>query len=419
MWATVLATAAVLAGQASGADPQLESTVRRMIRQLDAPRLAEREAAEQELLKLGPQVLDLLPQPGDHSPAEVQQRVGRIRQKLQQQLAEAAAEPSRVTLDGTFPLAEAVAKIQEQTGNRIVVQGGGPVADLKVNLDFNKAPFWEAIDEITRQTGLSVYPYGEEKGITLVARPPEQAAGPSLVSYTGPLRFEAIRVLAQRDLCTAEGSLRVTFEAAWEPRLAPISLQQPMNTVMAVDEQGRPVGVDQKQANIEVPVTPLATAVELVLPFELPPREVKRIARLSGTLKAILPGKTETFRFDKLSEAENVEKRVAGVTVKLEQVRKNNTIWEVRIRVRYDEPLGSMASHRTWMFNNEAYLEGPDGKKLQYDAFETTSQSENEFGIAYLFGLEDPLDKHTFVYQTPSRILGSDFRYEVKDVELP
>jgi hypothetical protein len=78
-----------------------------------------------------------------------------------------------------------------------------------------------------------------------------------------------------------------------------------------------------------------------------------------------------------------------------------------------------MASHRTWMFDNEAYLEGPDGKKVRYDAFETTWQSENEFGIAYLFGLEEPLDKYAFVYKTPGRILANDFRYEIGDVALP
>ena len=39
------------------------STVRRLVRQLDAPQLAQRDAAEQELIKLGPDVLDLLPTP--------------------------------------------------------------------------------------------------------------------------------------------------------------------------------------------------------------------------------------------------------------------------------------------------------------------------------------------------------------------
>lgn len=423
MWASILMAVGVLIGQsAADGDPQLEATVRRLIRQLDASRLAEREAAEQKLLELGPGVLDLLPATGDRAPAEVQQRVGRIRQKLQQQLAEAAAEPSRVTLQGTFPLPEILTQIQQQTGNRVVLgpDAAAPPDQQNIEVAFQATPFWQVIDQLARRTGLSVYPYGEATAITLVRRPQGQPAESSLVSYSGPLRFEAIRILAQRDLRRVDGdSLRVTLETAWEPRLSPITLQQPRDTIAAVDEDGRPIRAEQRDARIEVPVTPLATAVELVIPLELPPREVKRIATLAGTLQVLLPGRVEAFRFDQLAEAKDVEKRVAGVTVRLEQVRKNNMIWEVRIRVRYDEPSGAMASHRTWMFENEAYLEGPDTKKVEYDAFETTWQSENEFGIAYLFGLEEPLDKYTFVYKTPSRILSSDFRYEIKGIELP
>ncbi len=421
MSTTILTTVALLLGQALGDDPSVESTVRRLVRQLDGPRLAERETAERELLEMGPKVLDLLPTPQDRLSAEVQQRVGRIRHMLTQQLAVAAAEPSRVKLEGTLPLTEILTGIQEQTGNRIVLRdAGGLGGERKLTVDFDGVSFWQALDELTQQAGLSVYPYGEDKAIALVARGEGSQARESLVSYSGPFRFEAIRVLAQRDLRAADGgSLRLTVEATWEPRLSPISLQQPMNTVEALDEKGNPIAVDQQKAAIEVPVSPLATAVEIVLPFELPSREVNKIARLSGNLRALVPGNIETFRFDDLTEAKNVEKRVAGVTVRLEQVRKNNAVWEVRIRVRYDEPAGSMASHRTWMFDNEAYLEGPQEKKLEYDAFETTWQSENEFGIAYLFGLQEPLDDYFFVYKTPSRILASDFHYAIEGVELP
>ena len=42
-----------------------QAEVRRLVRQLDAPQLAQREAAEAELLGRGPAVLDLLPPAGD------------------------------------------------------------------------------------------------------------------------------------------------------------------------------------------------------------------------------------------------------------------------------------------------------------------------------------------------------------------
>ena len=112
----------------------------------------------------------------------------------------------------------------------------------------------------------------------------------------------------------------VTLEAAWEPRLRIISLMQRMADVRAVDERGDPLPVADREAQPEVPISGEATAVKLDLPLQLPPREVRQIASLKGKLLATIPGRIETFRFSKLADAKNVQQRIAGVTVTLEQV---------------------------------------------------------------------------------------------------
>ena len=99
----------------------------------------------------------------------------------------------------------------------------------------------------------------------------------------------------------------------------------------------------------------------------------------------MVPGKIETFRFSDLLAAKNVEKRIAGVTVTLEQVRKNNDLWEVRIRVRFDDAGNSLESYRGWILQNDAYLEDPDGKTVPYDNQESRDRDKNEIGLAYLF----------------------------------
>ena len=165
--------------------------------------------------------------------------------------------------------------------------------------------------------------------------------------------------MATRELRTdAAPSLRITVETAWEPRLKPIALRQKMQDIEAVDDQGNRLKIDA-EADLEVPVDSGRSAVELVLPFAAPPREVKEIASIKGKLSAIIPGKVETFQFDNLMKAKNVEKHIAGVTVTLEGVQQNNEAWEVRIRVKFDEAGDALASHRGWIFQNEAYLGRP------------------------------------------------------------
>ena len=127
----------------------------------------------------------------------------------------------------------------------------------------------------------------------------------------------------------------VTLEAAWEPRLKIICLLHRMADVRAVDERGDPLPVADRDAQPEVPAGGEVPAVKLEIPLRLPPREVRQIARLRGKLLATVSGKTETFRFAKLGEAKNVEQRIAGVTVILEEVRKNGQAWEVRMPVAF------------------------------------------------------------------------------------
>ena len=403
---------------------ELGVEVRRLVRQLDASELAQREAAEAELVKRGPAVLDLLPLPSDHTSAEVRQRLGRIRQKLQQQVADAAARPSTITLHAdAMPLSKVLAEFQRQSGNKIVdfrENFGQQRTDPSLKVNFEKKPFWPALDQLLDQAGLAIYPFGEEAVINVVTAPADKSKRrPARACYSGPFRFEPISAVARRDLRQSEGSLSVAIETAWEPRLRIIGLTQRMADVVALDERGRPLAVADREAQLDIPTSGEAVAVKLDLPLRLPSRDVRRIASLKGKLYAMIPGKTETFRFEKLRGAKNVERRIAGVTVTLEEVRKNNEAWEVRMRARFDDAGDALASHRTWIFNNEAFLEGPDGKPIAYDTYETIQQDKNEVGLAYLFTADPPLDKLTFVYKTPGSIVNRGFDYELKDIELP
>ncbi len=423
MFGSLLLGGGVLLAQAATADVDLQLEVRRLVRQLNAPQLAQRETAEQDLLKLGPPVLDLLPRISDRTPAEVKQRLGRVRQKLQQAVAESAVRPSRITLHGeAVPLSEAIAALEKQSGNKIVDfrrQFGQPTTDPPLQLDFDDVPFWEALDGILDRAELSVYGFGEQGAISLVARSTGQLPRSEGVEYSGPLRFEPIRIIASRDLRDPAGeSLRLTLAVAWEPRLKPIRLTQRMADLSAIDQHGDPLALDDSRAELNVP-TGGAASVELTLPLKLPPRQVTEIASLRGKLLAMIPGKVETFTFSDLLTAKNLQQRTAGVTVTLVRVRRNNTVWQVDVRVRFDEAGGALASHLGWIYDNDAYLEDPDGKPIAYDSQEFTRQAKNEVAVAYIFVLKQPPENHKFIYKTPAVIVATEFDYEIKGVKLP
>jgi len=403
----------------------LSLQVRRLVRQLDAPQLALRDEAEQMLLELGPEILDLLPKTPGRASAEVAKRVERVRQKLQRVLAEKAGQASTVTLRGEFPLPEILEKIEDQTGNKIVLRNSrDPAADQdagpKVSVDFDKTPFWEAVDQVLDQASLGVYPYGDEKAVHVVPRPGTDSPPGAQACYSGPFRFQPVIIRTQRDLRSAsDGSLRLTLEVAWEPRLAPVTILQRMADVEAFDENGESLSVDGPEAVSEVYVTPNSVAGQLEIPLELPARDVKKIARLKGTLNVLLPTEVTTFRFEDLEEAKAVEKRIAGVTVTLVQARKNRKAWEIGIRVRFDEAGGALESHLNWIDDNEIFLEDPDGKPIAAGMSTSTGRKQNEVGLAYYFGVDGPLTGYSLVYKTPGMILSAQFDYELEDIDLP
>jgi len=424
MWAVVLALGCSVVAQAAATGDALRLEVRRLVQQLDAPTLAQREAAEEALTRLGTAVLPFLPQPDPRGSAEVRLRLERVRRVLEQQAAQRAAEASLVTLsaDG-MALSKVLSELERQSGNRIVDSRrelGQPVDDVAIHAEFDKTPFWKALDQVLDEARLTVYPYATDRAIHLVARPEGQAPRGRAACYSGPFRFEPLRVVAQRNLREPEGdSLRVAIEVAWEPRLRPIGLDHPIARLDAADETGAAIAPLDAQAVYEVTTHDEAAAAELVVPLKLPPRRVERIDRLRGAIRAMLPGAIETFRFDKLLESKGVEQRRGAATVTLVGVRRNNELWQVLVRVRYDDAGESLQSHRGWIFRNEACLEAPDGAKLAYDALETTAQSRNEVGITYGFALDEPPAKMTFVYRTPGTIVPARFEYQFGPIELP
>ena len=197
MTTTILALA-LLTGQADVRGQETKAEVRSLLRQLGDDQLATREAAEQALVKLGPAALDHLPPITDRMSAEVAQRLRRIQQVLQKAAAEQSGQARRVTLAGEMPLSDAFTAIEKQTGNRILSKDAGAAV---VTTDFENVTFWEAVDRLLDQAGLTVYNYGGEPGaITVVSRAENEVPRAARANYQGIFRFESVNLIASRYL---------------------------------------------------------------------------------------------------------------------------------------------------------------------------------------------------------------------------
>ncbi|MGE0610702.1 MAG: hypothetical protein AB7O62_26665 [Pirellulales bacterium] len=424
----VLAACAALADDSAPAkeSDEMKSQVRQLARQLDAAELSQREAAEQKLIELGPDVLDLLPPITPRTSAEVKERLARVRDKLQRQEAEAIVQPRRVTLDmADAPLSKVLESIQQQTGNNLVSyreQLGQEAADPHLTIKLDDVPFWQAFDQTLDAAEASVYNYADDvtDALAVAGRPEgELARRDRALSYSGPFCIEATRMESQVDLRSPRNRvLQIELDLAWEPRLKPIHVELPLSKLEVVDETGAELAVSDNEASLDATVIPGTSSTQFNLALDLPRRSVQRIERLKGQFQALLPGRVETFKFDDFKKS-NQERRQGAVVVTLQSVRRNNDVWEFRVLVKFDDAAGSLQSHFGWVHNNPAYLVGKDGQERQPDGTETTRQTEDEAGMSYLFGLDGKLSDYEFVYKTPTVIVPLPVDFELKELELP
>jgi len=396
----------------------LKAEVNRLVLQLDDDERSQREAAERALVELGAEALSLLPPITPRTPAEVKERLGRVRKTLETAVAESIAKPALITLEGEMSLADALQAMEKQSGNRVTgyERRGG-----QVKVAFDKTLYWQALDEVLDQAGLNINEFGgETSALVLTARPENETSRTATGVYSGVFRLEALRLESRRDLRNpAVNGMQLSLGIAWEPRVAPIALRQQVSEITVLDDRGEALSLTGNQAVLNAPVEFGRSAVDFRIPLQLASRESKRIGSIKGRFTALVPGRVESFEFSDLANARDVEHERAGVVVTFERLRKNVDLYEVRMALRFEDAANALESHRGWVYRNEAFLTDKDGTRLENVGFQATRQGTNEVGVAYLFDLPGGPERCKFVYKTPALVLQLPVEYELKDIELP
>ncbi len=154
------ATTAPLRRAQAGADAALKDRVLQLVDRLDADKVEARDTAMASLIKLGPKILPLLPEPATVASAERKERLGEIRTALAAKQDEINTGASKVTIIGKgIRLSEALQQLQKQTGNAITdlrEQLGADVTNPALDLDMRDKPFFEALDQIARLAEVSI-----------------------------------------------------------------------------------------------------------------------------------------------------------------------------------------------------------------------------------------------------------------------
>jgi hypothetical protein len=397
--------------------------------QLDSPELDQRDAAEKEILKLGLKVLDYLETPQDAS-SDVLLRIGRVRSELEKIAIVKFTEATTVKLSGSFSLDDALKSISQQTGNRISVERvPEPILEQQLELDFENVEFWAALNDLLNRSSLAIDPYAGEVGELRLTVDRTRVDNPALraeveavrVPRSGAGVFDCSvpRVISTRDFAKpGANATQVTMLVRWEPRLQPISIDMPFESVTIADENENILPLARTEGVFHGSASGETKELEIYIPLQLVDRKVKKIKSLEAELIAVMPGRQETFRFRKIGHLDSgAEQKKGGATVTFEGVIKNEDLFGVTLTLSFDESFNALESYRAWAYDNPMYLENEEGKKLQPVTIEGLRQSNDRVTIRYYF-LEDPKEMN-IVYKSVGAIIKHSIVVKIKNIDLP
>jgi hypothetical protein len=131
------------------------------IEQLSSPNFRAREVAVKEIMKIGIPALPALVKAKDRRDAEARRRIDEMIGVLERA---AALAPKLITLKiDKKPVRDVLNEMAKQTGFKIPTNDAtfnGPQGKALHSFQFDKMPFWEALDRVCEKAGLIMQPNG-------------------------------------------------------------------------------------------------------------------------------------------------------------------------------------------------------------------------------------------------------------------
>ncbi|QGJ70195.1 Hypothetical protein PBC10988_18890 [Planctomycetales bacterium 10988] len=397
----------------------LQREIRRLMADLNAPQAARREAAAEKLKQAGPEILPYLPQPSRVFSAATNKLLEQVRRELEEAQSRAIWKPSEITLQGEFTLKELLAELAQQSGNRLVNNSReAEQTQSKITVNFQETPFWEALNEVLDQAKLELYPY-ESQTHTLMNRPENAKPMAERTVVRGAFRIEPQEIRLTNYLKTDDEQGVLQIEMMWESRLKPIAFYLQPQAFSFTDEEGNSLTLEQFGGRREIIPTAGETSQTFVLPFRVPSREIKKIGSVKGSIEVLLPGTAQTFTFSNLEAGVSQQQEAGNMTVSLDRIFQNRDIWDILVKLEFDDRTAALESYRGWVFQNEANLIDPQGNPVQAGLEEESIRNNRQIGVTYSYIIDGDLEGYTYRYITPTVILREPVTFELKDIPLP
>lgn len=402
-------------GDESAPDDVASPSVAKLVRGLGSPERQTRLEAEQALLRRGYAVLSELPPLEELPNASAREAVRRIRLHLERAEAEASLQPTKVRWDGGTTLAAAVARISEQTGNRVVLADAGSATTKSFTPTDDEQTFWEAIVALEREFRLQAVA-GPERSLVLTAvgkSPPPLWSG-----STGVLRV-SLRGLSQKPIPGRdERLLRWEWDVQAEPRLRPLLMKLHVDEQRFTTPAGEALPSFNPGAVIEFMPGQAHGPQQIRLDSLVPPGPLPARLNCRLTLPMLVATGSQDFVFPRALDGSARTVRHGGAFVTLFPAHLAFDRWIVPLRVVYETGGPAFESHRNWFYQNEIRLGAGNVTYSPKRPPQLTLGANGAVGLEYEFADFDDARDAVLTYRVPTLLIDSQWTIEA-EVVLP
>lgn len=281
---------------------------------------------------------------------------------------------------------------------------------------FAGVPFWKALEQAAKQTGMKIVLHEKGMKVGLELR----GASREIATVNGPFRIVAKQVTGRALLDLGITFHEIDLEVHWEPRVP----------VFRIDSQPR---ISKVTADRNVALTATTTSAnsyptEAMTDMKVKvtglTRECKQINVLAGEFRVTAAEKILAFKFADLTAKLPIVQSQNLVNVTLKSISKLDKFLEVELELIYPEnhPVFESYEEQKWLRDNKLLLVSPNGKSIKPESEEIDRNGRRGRIVAtYRFpGDINPLAKGwSLIYETPSPLREFMVPFELNNIPLP
>lgn len=399
----IVAIVGIADPSAAGENGPPSDEVRRLVARLGSPVAGDREAAEESLGAHGPAILAELLRLAPACTGEVRLRLDRVVARFEAELVERATEPAIVSLSvEDMPVRDVLARIAHDSGNPLELSAEiqkGEAGSKPVTLSLDRATYWEAIDEALSRGGLEIDCRDDGRRVVVVPAAGRQisraAAGPLfvMVSHTETGR------------AAEDGRpVRVGLRLVWEPRILPLVVRLPMDSVQVEGPHGESVPPSSRRSVLEATVLPGAAWLPMTLALLGKDPLPESLASVRATVQLWCAGGEHDFAMPIGSLPAEDRQHVGRAQVSFRAERRDPSRVAVDAEVVYDAPSPPLESHRMWLVDRELEIVGGDGGRLPPASHRVRHRSDRGLAVTDEFVVEGLAKGGSIRWRLPSAV---------------